>query len=822
MKNRIWGTYLVSIMVTLCASSEIKGTNVLKLWYDKPAEYFINALPTGNGRLGAMVYGRTKDEVINLNEETLWTGGPVNLNPNPNSPLVLPDIRKALKNDDYATADKLSRKMQGYFSQSYAPVGDLLIHQDFTGEVKDYYRDLDLSNATTTTIFNANGIEYKREVIVSYPDQLILINVSSSQPGKLALKLALQSLLKPQFKKEGNTLIMVGRAPSHADPTYMSTSDTPVKWGDDCKGMRVQTHVKIINTDGNVLTTDKNISLSNASYATIAVSIGTSFNGFNKCPFSEGRDEYKEAKSRMDAVGSTVYEKLKKRHIEDYQHYFNKVQFSLNGNPQAEKLPIDERLQRYQNDKSDHGLETLLYNFGRYLMISSSRKGGIATNLQGIWNVDLQPAWSCNYTVNINLEMNYWGTDKVGLEDMSWPLVNQIKNMAETGKYTARNFYNCSGWAASHNSDIWALTNPVGHIGRGDPQWANWCMAAPWLCQHLWDKYLYSNDKEYLKQTAYPLMKGAAEFCLDWLVDDGKGKLYTAPSTSPENRYIGKDGKAWAVAKGATIDLALIRNLFDNTIHASQTLNIDKAFADKLRKTMSKLYPYKIGSQGNLQEWAEDYKDSEPTHRHVSHLIALHPGHDISAWKTPDLFNACKKTLMIRGDGGTGWSRVWKICFWSRLLDGEHAYKLLQNDLAYTAERGFSEVGGTYSNLFNACPPFQIDGNYGVVEGISEMLMQSHLGEIHLLPALPKEWADGYIKGLRARGGYTISMNWKQAKLYEATLVSDKEQNCVIRSAVRLTIKDTKVKETINNTIVGKMYLYEFKVKSGKTYYIKA
>lgn len=807
-------------MTAMASFGEQRDANVLKLWYNKPAEYFINALPLGNGCLGAMVYGRTMDETINLNECTLWSGGPVNLNPNPDAYSYLPQVREALNKDDYAQAAQLCHKMQGLFTESYEPVGDLLLHQNYSGEATDYYSDLNIATAVSTTRFKAGGVTYTREAFVSYPDQAIILHLTSSVAGKLDVLLKMVSQLHPSFKKEGHTLIMMGRAPSHADPSYYNKAKEPVKWDDPKNGMRVQTHVKVIDTDGSFAWQDDGIHISGAKTITVAVSIATSFNGFDKFPYSEGKDEYALAKSYLNNINGKKYAELKSRHITDYSKYFDKVNFYVEGNAASEKLPTDERLIKYQTDKSDHGLETLLYNYGRYLLISSSRKGGSAANLQGIWNVDLRPAWSCNYTVNINLEMNYWAAEKVGLDDMVGPLVNQVEHMAQTGKSTAWNFMRCRGWAAAHNSDIWALTNPVGNMGDGDPQWANWVMAGPWLCQNIWDKYAYTMDKNYLKNTAYPLMKGAARFCLDWLVDDGHGHLITEPSTSPENSYIGNDGKRWAVTKCATVDLALIRNLFEHTIESTKILNVDKSFADSMQNAMNRLLPYQIGSKGNLQEWASDFEESEPTHRHASHLIALHPGNDISAWGTPDLFNACKVTLQRRGDGGTGWSRTWKICFWARLLDGDHAYKLLQNDLSLCTDRGYSESGGTYPNLLNACPPYQIDGNFGVVEGISEMLLQSHLGEIHLLPALPSAWKSGHISGIRARGGYVLSMAWEDAKLKSATLKSEFDNTCTIRSAVPIHILGVASKMNEESTVAGKMYLYTFATNKNHIYKI--
>lgn len=812
----------LSIAISSCKEAvQLKESNTMQLWYDQPAEYFINALPLGNGRIGAMIYGHPSNELIHLNESSFWSGGPVNLSPNPNASIFLPQIRKAIDEKNYALAEQLIRNMQGFFSQSYAPIGDLLIKQEFQGEVTDYYRGLDLQNAIATTHFKVGNVTFTREAFVSYPDQVLVIRFSSSSPNTLNLNISTQTQMHATVSVEDKDLLVNGRAPSHADPTYINTSDEPVQWDDACKGMRFETRIKTVKNDGQEISEEGQIKISAASEVVLTVSIATSFNGFDKCPVSDGKDEKNLAKGHLAAIGNRSFNTLKQAHIDDYSSYFNQVKLYLQGDKTKENLPTDERLKAYQKDHSDHGLEVLLYQYGRYLLISSSRKGGIAANLQGLWNVDVRPAWSCNYTTNINLEMNYWAAEKVGLGNMHYPMIQQIINMSKTGKYIASGYYKCRGWVAGHNSDIWAITNPVGNLGMGDPQWANWTMAAPWLSQHLWEKYAYNGDKNYLRETAYPVMKSAAEFCFDWLIDDGQGHLITSPSTSPENKFIGEDGKPWGVTKGATMDLALIRNLFENTIEAIRILEIDKKFGESLSDALKKMLPYQIGAEGDLNEWKEDYADAEPQHRHVSHLFCLHPGNDISANKTPELFEACKKTLLKRGDLGTGWSLAWKVCFWARLLDGEHTYKLIQNYLNYTTERGFSEDGGTYPNLFNACPPFQIDGNFGIVEGISEMLLQSHLHEIHLLPAIPATWANGTMLGLKARGGYDIDMEWENGKLKLAILHSMNDSICHLRTNEPVVIKGIKAKNVKQQSVAGITYLNVFDVKRGKKYTIK-
>lgn len=825
MKKIFLISFVVLSFFSCKVEKDISRSNAEYLWYNEPAKYFTEALPIGNGRLAAMVYGRPDNEIIHLNEESLWTGGPIDLNPNPEAKNYIPLIRKALNSGDYRKADSLSHFVQGYFSQSYAPVGDLCIGQKFDGEVKNYKRELNLNSGIVSSSFEVNDVKYFRESFVSYPDQVIVLKFKSSEPRKLSLNFSLKTELKSKIEATNSQLVMSGRAPSHADPLYINTSDEPIKWDDECKGMRFQTLAKVIDTDGNSDIKGDSLFITDASSLTMAISIATSFNGFDKCPVSQGVDERLLAEKYLTSMLDKDYSTLKERHINDYKEYYNKSGLYIDGDKSLEDLPTNERLKKYSEGSNDYGLEALLFNYGRYLLISSSRSfngKGIAANLQGKWNKDLRPAWSCNYTVNINLEMNYWAADKLGLSDMALPLIGQISNMSKTGTYTARNFLDCRGWAAGHNSDIWAITNPVGHLGRGDCQWANWYMASPWLCQYLWDRYQYCSDVDYLRNVAYPIMKSASEFCQDWLVYDKNGFLTTSPSTSPENRFKDDKGNSWAVTIGSTMDIALIRDLFKHTISASEILGIDSDFREQLCNAMKKISPYKIGKAGNLQEWSEDYQESDPTHRHVSHLYALHPGSDISLWDNSDLFDACKKTLLMRGDDGTGWSRAWKICFWARLLDGNHAYKLLRNTLQLTEDRGFSEHGGTYPNMLNACPPFQIDGNFGILEGISEMLLQSHLGELHLLPALPDAWKNGKISNIKARGGYLCSIEWKNGKLLNAEIVSNSNNECRLRTNQPIQIEgindgmNTKVEVNDNTT-----FLSIFKMERGKKYNIK-
>ncbi|HEY5368582.1 MAG TPA: glycoside hydrolase family 95 protein, partial [Hanamia sp.] len=505
-----------------------------------------------------------------------------------------------------------------------------------------------------------------------------------------------------------------------------------------------------------------------------------------------------------------------------YQHYFNRVSLSLSNGSSTnnDTMPTNKRLAAYAAGASDPALEALYFQYGRYLLICSSRPGGTPANLQGIWNNSIQPPWSSNFTTNINLQMNYWPAEETNLSEMAEPLFGLIENLAVTGKRTAREFYNLDGWVVHHNSDIWALSNPVGDLGNGDPKWANWAMGANWLCRHLWDHYLFTGDEKFLKDTAYPLMKGAIAFTLEWLVPDKDGYLVTVPSGSPENSFIDENGKQGAIAIASTMDMSIIRDLFSHFIKASELLNADKTLRDTVLEKEKKLYPFHVGKRGNIVEWYKDWDDVEVHHRHVSHLFGLYPGEQISPVTTPELASAAKKTLEIRGDEGTGWSKAWKINFWARLLDGNHAYTLLRDLLHLTGEKGtsYASGGGTYPNLFDAHPPFQIDGNFGGTAGIAEMLLQSQGGDIYLLPALPDEWKDGEVKGLKARGGFEITMQWKDHHLVSSFVRSLSSGECTIRTNDLITIDGLKI--TPQKTSHG--YVVSFNTEKGKVYRVSA
>jgi alpha-L-fucosidase 2 len=798
-----------------------------KLWYKQPAKVWTEALPVGNGRLGAMVFGKVNEELIQLNESTLWSGGPVSTNINPDAPKYLPQIREVLLNEeDYAKANPLVKKMQGLYTESYMPLGDLLIHQKFNDTaVSSYYRDLDIKNAISTTRFVINGTEFTRQVFSSAPDQVIVIRLVADKPKQLNFTVSAKSLLRYQLSVKGNNeLIMKGRAPAHADPSYFNKNKNPVLWedstGNNCSGMRYEIIIKALTKDGVVVADTSGLQISNATEVYLFLSAATSYNGFDKCPDKDGKDEEKIARGWLDKAIKKSYAALYNSHIADFHKYYNRVSLVLKdtAGKKNEGLPSDKRLEAYSNGAYDPGTEALYFNYGRYLLISSSRPGGTAANLQGIWNNILRAPWSSNYTININAQMNYWPAEVTNLSEMHLPLFDLIKNISVTGKQTAKEFYNMNGWVAHHNSDIWATSNPVGNKGDGDPKWANWPQGGNWLCQHLWEHYRFTKDRKFLLETAYPLMKGAATFCIDWLVEDKNGYLVVVPSTSPENDFKYGDGKRSGISVATTMDMSIIWDLFTNLIEASAVLGIDKDFRDILIAKKAKLFPLHIGKKGNLQEWNKDWEDVDPYHRHVSHLFGLHPGRQIAPLSTPEFAAAAKKTLEIRGDDGTGWSKAWKINFWARLLDGNHAHILLKQLLKYTDQSGtnYSGGGGTYPNFFDAHPPFQIDGNFGGTAGMAEMLLQSHLGEVHLLPALPDIWKEGTIKGLKARGNFEISIDWKDHKLVKANVRSLAGGVCKIRAAVPVKIEGVIAKSIADSN----GYVITFTTQKGKTYLI--
>ncbi len=792
--------------------------NNLILWYDKPAKDWNEALPIGNGRIGAMIFGKPDAELIQLNEQTLWTGGPVDLNPNPDAPKYLQPVRDELFRDSINKAVRLLRKMQGPNTEMYQPLGDIVIKQKYIGEATNVYRDLNIGTAVASAKFTAGGVDYSKEIFSSATDQVLIIKLKANKAKQLNFSIdVFHELLYQKLVTANKELVLKGKARITNDERR---NPKPLIYEDSagCDGMRFQFRVKAVTQDGKISNTDSSLIISDATEVLLFVSAATSFNGYDKCPISEGKDEEKIATQYLQNAVKKNYQQLLAAHIKDYQKYFNRLSLSLN-NSAAPNFPINERLSAYAKGNPDFALEELFIQFGRYLLISSSRPGGPPANLQGIWNNLIRPSWRSNYTTNINLQMNYWLAQQTNLDEMNLPLIEHIKRLAKNGTATAKNYYNMNGWAVHHNSDIWAQTNPVGE-GGGDPKWANWSLGSPWLSQHLYEHYRFSADKKYLKDIAYPLMKSAAEFCLDWLVEKD-GVLVTVPSTSPENVYLHPNGFKGTVTIASAMDMEIIWDLFTHIIEASAILNIDKEFANLLKEKRSKLNPLKIGKKGNLVEWYDDWEDDEPHHRHVSHAFALHPGRQISPLIDKKYSDAVIKTLEIRGDDGTGWSIAWKINFWARLLDGNHAYTLYKNLLRLTKEYSteiYTGGGGVYPNLFDAHPPFQIDGNFGATAGVAEMLVQSHLTEIQLLPALPDAWKYGHVKGLVARGNFEIEMWWKNGKLTKAIILSKKGGECKIRTGNTITAKGIVLKGNISTINNIRSFTTSFNTVAGQRY----
>ncbi|MGQ9523463.1 MAG: glycoside hydrolase family 95 protein [Armatimonadota bacterium] len=782
------GPWVIAGTVRGAVMTDGSERNGLVLWYTRPASEWIEALPVGNGRLGAMVFGKPDGERIQLNENSLWDGHKQDTT-NPDALRYLPEVRRLLFEGKNREATELAEKyLMGRPARikSYQSLGDLWLDTGHGEQVDGYRRELDLDSAVVRVQYRAGDTTFTREVFASAPDQVIVLRIAADKPGKVNLRLRITRQQDAESFAEGdNCLVLRGQV-----------KDIP-PGATESVGLKFEARLLAVPRGGRCSVRADAIVVERADSVTLLLTAATNY---------KGEDPEAVCTRHLRVASVKPYQRLRASHVADYRKLFRRVSLWLGPSPNP-NLPTDERLAAVRKGQDDPDLCALYFQFGRYLLISSSRPGGLPANLQGLWNEHMQAPWNSDYHTNINVQMNYWPAEVTNLSECHIPLLDYIDSLVESGRRTARVHYGCRGWVVHHLSDIWGFTTPA------DGVWGVWPMGAAWLCQHLWEHYAFTMDDEYLRKKAYPIMKEAALFIQDFLVEDPKGRLVTNPSHSPENSFRKPDGTVSMFTYGATMDLEIIYDLFRNCIEAAGILGVDAGFRSDLQRTLERLAPLQISPRtGRLQEWIEDYEEPEPGHRHMSHLFGLHPGRQITLRGTPELARAARKSLEYRlqhGGGHTGWSRAWVINFWARLEEGDQAYQHLKALLQRS----------TANNLFDLHPPFQIDGNFGGMAGIAEMLIQSHTGEVSLLPALPKAWPTGRVTGLRARGGLEVDVSWKDMRITDAVVRAKRRGWCSLRLPRGQRVRQVLMSGNPVRLEMGDdPQVVRFEVQAGRTY----